>query len=419
MIKKIFLFFSFSIFLFGQKQNDKVLAGPMVSYTDGYSTQIWMLLDPDAKLVNVEVKNYDNDKFRNYEFEVKNPHNFKDFIPVTLPIESLIPNMEFTLNLFVDSVPVNNGQVDIFTKRPHLDDTHFLIGGDITNINDQTDNIFSSMISKNSDFMVWIGDNINSDISGEEITFDDLVDKYVATRMNPQINKFIKSIPHIATWDDLDYGLINGGTNWGLKDSVFYAFDMFWPNALNKTYNYTFWDYGTYQKYSYNDIEVFLLDNRMFREDLNDPTPSLFGDTQIERLFKEINNNGAAFTFIVSPSPFLFETEESLINYKDHFEHFMYRLKVSGTEGVILLSGNGNETKVKKHHIDPEWSGTDYWYPIYELNLGSIANSNNSQNYSRIRIEGELHKRVCSIETFDSTGNIVFRKRIHEDELKF
>ena len=46
--------------------------------------------------------------------------------------------------------------------------------------------------------------------------------------MNPQLNKFIKSIPHIATWDDLDYGLISGGTNWGLKDSVFYAFDMFW-----------------------------------------------------------------------------------------------------------------------------------------------------------------------------------------------
>ena len=230
----------------------------MVSYTDGYSTQIWMLLEPDAKQVNVEVKNYDNDKFRNYEFEVKNPHNFKHYIPVTLPIESLVPNMEFTLNLFVDSVPVKNAEVDIFTKRPHLDDTHFLIGGDITNLNEKSDDIFSSMISKNSDFMVWIGDNINSDISGEEITFNDLVEKYVDTRMNPQLNKFIKSIPHIATWDDLDYGLINGGTNWGLKDSVFYAFDMFWPNALNKTYNYTFWDYGTYQKYSYNDIDIFL-----------------------------------------------------------------------------------------------------------------------------------------------------------------
>ena len=128
MIKKaIFSFFFISFFAFAQ--NDKVLAGPMVTYTDGYSTQIWMLLEPDAKIVTVEVTNYDNDKFRNYEYKVKNPHYFKDFIPVTIPIESLVPNMEFKLNLFVDSVPVKNGEVDIFTKRPHLDDTHFLIGG--------------------------------------------------------------------------------------------------------------------------------------------------------------------------------------------------------------------------------------------------------------------------------------------------
>jgi len=97
----------------------------------------------------------------------------------------------------------------------------------------------------------------------------------------------------------------------------------------------------------------------------------------------------------------------------------MYRLKVSGTEGIILLSGNGEETIVKKYDNDPEWSGADFWYPIYELNFGSIAKSDQSQNFSRIRVEGELHKRVCSIETFDSSGNIIFRKRIHEDELKF
>ena len=46
------------------------------SWTNGLHwrlyTQIWMLLEPDKNEVNVEVGNYDNDKFRNYEFEVKN-----------------------------------------------------------------------------------------------------------------------------------------------------------------------------------------------------------------------------------------------------------------------------------------------------------------------------------------------------------
>ena len=38
----------------------------MISYIDARTTQIWMLLEPDAKTVEVDVKNYDNTKFLNY-----------------------------------------------------------------------------------------------------------------------------------------------------------------------------------------------------------------------------------------------------------------------------------------------------------------------------------------------------------------
>ena len=279
----------------------------MISYIDARTTQIWMLLESDAKTVEVDVKNYDNTKFLNYSFEVKNPHKFKNYIPVTIPLESLRPNTEFVLTISVDNEKFEK-QFDLYTARPHLDDTHFLIGGDISNLNNNNSQIFNSMSNMNSDFMIWMGNNIVSDLNEDNINFRNLVDRYVNTRLNSSLNKFFQSTSHIATWNDIDYGKINGGIDWALKDTAFYAFDMFWPNSLKKTYNYTFWDYGVYQKYSYNDFDVFLLDARFLGEKTSDSTPSMFGDTQIERLFEEINKvsvtnyKGSTFTFIVSPA---------------------------------------------------------------------------------------------------------------------
>ena len=69
---------------------------------------------------------------------------------------------------------------------------------------------------------------------------------------------------------------------------------------------------------------------------------------------------------------------------------------------------------------ETKWNGkVKSFYPIYEFNFGSLAESGQNQNFSRIRVEGELHKRVCAIETFNSSGDLLFRKRIHEHELKF
>ena len=415
----------------------------MISYIDARSAQIWMLLEPEVKTVQLDVRNYDNTKFLNYEYEVQNPYKFKNYIPVTIPLESLRPNTEFILNVYVDSVKYDK-QFDLYTARPHLDDTHFLIGGGLWKLDNESEVIFQSMKKMNSDFMIWMGNNIVSDLNESDMNFRNLVDQYVETRSNPSLNDFLQSTPQIATWGGVDFGKINGGIDWALKDSAFYAFDMFWPNSLRKTYNYTFWDYGVYQKYAYNDLDVFLLDARFFREKKTDNSPSMLGDTQMERLFEEINKSGATFTFIVSPTPFLFEGEESLLNYKDQFDHFMYRLKVSGAEGVILLSyqdlqnteGNewvkdkskkdgliqkgyisANNTQFKKYEKDPNWSDLRYWHPIYEFNFGQIAGL--SQNFSRIKVEGESGKRVCIIETFNETGERLFIKRIHEDELKF
>ena len=385
-----------------------------MSYIDARTTQIWMLVDQSAKIIQIDLVDYDNNKKLDFTHNVENPYFFQDFIPVTIPLESLRPNTEYILTISIDGDELEKS-FDIYTARPYLDDIHFLIGGDISNLSSKSDEIFDSMTKMKSDFMIWTGNNLSSYSFNNKFSFKTLSSDYISTRLNSSLNNFLQSTPQIATWSNLDFPNFNSSET--LKDSTYHIFDLFWPNSLKKTYNYTFMDYGLYQKYSYNDIDVFLLDTRSFREEPSSNS-SLLGNNQIERLFEEINKNGATFTFIVSPTPFLLEGNESMINYSNHLNEFLNRLKTSNVEGVILLSSQGFKTSFVKLDKSSNLIESEYWSPIYEVNLGSIAGPG-PQNFSRIKVEGELDKRICIIETFNEKGEVLFVKKIYEDELKY
>ena len=111
-------------------QSSNVVAGPMLSYIDAYSTQMWFLLKPDASKIEVNIRDYDNSQLLEYDFEVKNKHKIDDYIPFTVLLEKLRPNTEYIASVFVDGLLVK--EMDIFTKRPHLDDVQFLLGYDLS-----------------------------------------------------------------------------------------------------------------------------------------------------------------------------------------------------------------------------------------------------------------------------------------------
>ena len=48
----------FSCLLFSQ--TNKIISGPMLSYIDARSAQLWMLLEADVKTVQIDINNYDN-----------------------------------------------------------------------------------------------------------------------------------------------------------------------------------------------------------------------------------------------------------------------------------------------------------------------------------------------------------------------
>ena len=165
--------FCISSFSFAQDSN-KLLAGPMFSYIDSYGTQIWFLLESGANKIDLDIKDYENNSLLEYTFEVINKDNLQEF-PFVISLEDLVPNMEYIVSVFVDDVFVK--EMDLFTKRPHIDDLQFLLGSNLGFYSGiLSTNMFQSMQDSKSDFMVWLGgyvdfSSLGNHINSKNITF--------------------------------------------------------------------------------------------------------------------------------------------------------------------------------------------------------------------------------------------------------
>lgn len=412
------------------EENSKLIAGPMLSYIDDYHAQMWMLVSKDTEVVTIKLENFDEDRNQELIYDLKDPksfnnsrwfdfhisdYNYGDEIPLVLTLEELIPDAEYNVAVYLDSVLVEE-EMDIYTPRNYLADTYFLLGHSL-NLSDDSDNgdeILDVMSDVESDLMVWMGNNVYFN-DKEADSFKKMMTKYKSVRKREKVNDFMKQMPHIAVWNKMDFGLNTSDTRFALKDSTLMAFNLFWPNAPKKVYNYTFRDMGVYKRYDYEDIEIFMLDNRMFKTTLNEDEPHLLGANQMNRFINEIMGSNAAFKFIVSGNSILSdgEDDEPFVDYSEEYDELMRRLHLSRINGVVLLSGDTFETELLKEE-------RKYAYPLYELKFPGLSiDGTLGGNFARVKVEGDYGKRICTLQVYDETGEVVFKKKIHQSEVSY
>ena len=414
-----------------QNLKDKnLIAGPMLSYIDNYHAQMWLLVSDQVKQVKIKLQNFDEDRNKTLIYDITDPKSYNNSswydyyittynngkeIPLVLTLEDLVPDTEYHVEIYLDSVLVEE-DMDIYTPRNYLADTYFLLGHDlnISSSLDKGDGILDVMYEMESDFMVWLGNNVHFN-KNEVNSFKMMLEKYESIRKREKVNRFMKRMPHIATWNYKDFGLNTSDTRFALKDSSLMAFNLYWPNAPKKTYNYSFREYGVYKKYDYEDIEIFMLDNRMFKTDLNRDDPHFLGDNQMNRFINEIMASNAAFKFIVLGNSVLSRGEdaEPFESYTQEHDELMRRLHLSRINGIIFITGDTKEAELIKEE-------RKYAYPLYELKFPGLSPNGNLQgNFARVKVEGENRKRICTLQVFDQGGNEVFKKKIHQSEVSY
>ena len=207
--------------------------------------------------------------------------------------------------------------------------------------------IFDHLLGLDPQLFLFLGDNTYADTTYLSV----LRDYYRRALAERPRAEFVANVPVLAIWDDHDF---IGNDSWGrpvLRDVARRAFVDYWPNpAFGER------DEGVYFSYSYGDVDIFMLDDRYFRDQETGPIAygdpqgrrSMLGPTQTTWLLDGLAASRATFKLIVNGSVWTAEGgDDSWAVLLPARDAIFDAIRDRGVEGVVLLSGDQHHSEIR------------------------------------------------------------------------
>jgi len=212
--------------------------------------------------------------------------------------------------------------------------------------------ILQTIADQNPELMIFLGDNIYGDTEDMDV----LQAKYDKLRADAGFQRLVKSCPTLATWDDHDYGVNDGGAGYPKREESEALFEDFWLGdedtpARSRPGIYDSRLFGPAGR----RLQVIMLDTRYFRSPLkrgekrvggswvpdNDPSKTVLGDAQWKWLEEQLKQP-AELRLIASSIQFLAEDagQETWSNLPLERQRMLDLLKSTNANGVIFISGD-------------------------------------------------------------------------------
>ena len=431
------IFIAFLVFLsFNLKA--QVVSGPMIGHTDLRTSTIWMQFDESVTNARLIYYNENSSEKTTSIFNISSGL----FKTATALLYNLEPGNTYHYSVLVNKKKdtIASGKVTTQTlwqwrdKIIKLPDFSFLTGSCVYMNQSEYDrlgkpygndsSIFESMANEKADFMLWLGDNWYT----REVDYYSewgLHARPSKERALPIYKKFLKAMPHYAIWDDHDYGWNDADKSYPLKETSREVFKKYWSNP-----SYGQNGEGIYTKFTWNDVDVFLLDDRWFRS--NDDTKDsingnvninkkMFGEKQMEwlknALLQSNNNYNINFRIIATGSQVLNPVSpfDCLRHFSAEYKELMDFISDNSINGLVFLTGD-------RHHSEIIKLDRPNTYPLYDITASPLTSGSHKfgkeekdnpfrvvgvedmQNYSKISFLGDRKNRVMKVEFFDPKG---------------
>ncbi|MBK8702584.1 MAG: alkaline phosphatase family protein [Saprospiraceae bacterium] len=264
------------------------------------------------------------------------------------------------------------------------------------------------------DLFVFLGDNIYGDTKDMQV----LRDKYAQLAAKPEFQRLKKSTRLLATWDDHDYGWNDSGRHYPFKQESKAIFLDFWEEPADSPRRQ---HEGIYTSYLFDvqgrRLQVILLDNRTFRDDLrtyrgelhwddryfypldyypHETTDStLLGETQWQWLEAELRKPadlriiGTGTQFGIS-----FNGYEAWANFPHERQRLLQLIKKTRAGGVMFISGD-------VHYGEISVLREDGLYPIYDVTASGITSTWHFATPNDNRIEGPIMENHFGLISVD------------------
>jgi len=419
-------------------------SGPMAGFTDMQSTTIWLQTETPAK---VELSYWPRlsgpakrtvSQYQTQALTSNTAH---------LRIQDLQAGQVYDTSLRIDGKQVLAAGQFSFSTPSHWQyrsepPAFTLLAGSCHYTNDpQTDRpgpafgggyeIFSAMAQLNPAVTLWLGDNIylrETDWHSAE----GIDSRYRKSRALPALQTLLRTGQHWETWDDHDFGPNDSNSSYPLADQSKQIFQRYWANR----------SYGSSQLpgiqtiMSLHDVDVFMLDNRSFRDDAFKGPPGQrrqFGEEQMRWLRNALANSRANFKIVAAGGQFLNENNpfEGWLWYPSERESFLKWLEDEAIPGVMFLSGDRHHS-VLMHSLGKK--GYAFWeltcspltagtYPAHERDLNNPMTQAGTlvtqRNFCAIRVEGSTKERRLRLQVRASDGAVLWERVLEQNMLGF
>ena len=255
---------------------------------------------------------------------------------------------------------------------------------------------------------IWGGDIIYTDTYDMEF----MEQNYLKQKNNVEYADFIKKIEVLGTWDDHDFGVNDGGTEYPKKQEAQQLFLDFFDVPKNDERRK---QEGVYyaKDYTINNkvIKIILLDTRYFRTALTSSVekgkryqPNLYGEgtmlgeTQWKWLENQLQTSKATYHIIVSSIQFLSNEHgfEKWGNMPHEVDKLTNLLKSTQAKNTIILSGDRHISEISKIEIK------GLAYPIIDFTSSGLT-------HSYTKFKGEPNKyRLGNVVSKKSFGLLKF-----------
>lgn len=294
----------------------------------------------------------------------------------------------------------------VSTKNTTKDTDEFTIAFGSCNKTSLPNLLWDDIQQTNPDVWIWGGDNIYADTDDMQ----KLARMYEAQNRVPGYKQLTALTPIIGTWDDHDYGLNDGGTEFVFKKESQQKFLDFMGVPANNPRRQK---EGVYASHDYmrngGKVKVIVLDTRYFRTGL---TPDIetkrrtkpneygqgtvLGNTQWTWLENELKNSKADFNIIVSSIQILSNEHgfECWGNFPHEVDRFKRTIASTQANGVIVLSGDRHISEISRTEI----AGLPY--PLIDFTSSGLTHAYSS-------FTGEPNPfRVGNVVSTESFGTI-------------
>jgi alkaline phosphatase D len=243
--------------------------------------------------------------------------------------------------------------------------------------------IWDTVLADQPDLFIFGGDNVYA--SDQPWSAARLAHAYAQQDEVPSLVRLRETVPHMAIWDDHDYGLNDGGAEFGHKNGSKAAFLGFWqippgdPRRAREGLYYSAM-FGTEGR----RVQIILLDTRWFRSALKpsddrgkpgkerylpdaDPAKTMLGEAQWRWLEEQLRQP-AELRLLVSSIQVVVEGHgwERWGNFPLERQRLYRLIADTKAQGVVFLSGDRHVGALYR-----ETAGTPY--PFYELTSSGIT----------------------------------------------